>query len=71
MIVFVAATSAEADRVAELFDDAGVKYSERLDAALEDTSSRICYLGTVFEVDAGIAERCRQLLKDEGLEPEP
>ncbi len=67
MIVFVAATSAEADRVAELFDDAGVEYEERLDAALEDTSSRICYLGTAFEVSSELAEKCRQLLRDEGF----
>ncbi len=66
--VFVAATSAEADRVAQVLDDAGIEYSERLDAALEDTSSRICYLGTVFEVDRELADRCRKLLKDEGLE---
>lgn len=66
--VFVAATAGEADRVAQLLDDAGIRYSERLDAALEDTSSRICYLGTVFEVDPELADRCRQLLKNEGLE---
>jgi len=67
--IFVATTASEADRVARIFQDAGVKFTERLDAALEDASSRICYLGTVFEVDAGIAERCRQLLRDEGLDP--
>ncbi|HSP36048.1 MAG TPA: hypothetical protein VLU46_17180 [Thermoanaerobaculia bacterium] len=69
MIVYVAATAGDADRVARLFDDAGIAYSERLDAALAETEGRVCYLGTVFEVDAGIAERCRQLLRDEGYEP--
>jgi hypothetical protein len=65
--VIVAATAREADQVAQLFDDAGVEYSERLDAALEDTASRVCYLGTVFEVSAEDAARCRQLLKDAGF----
>lgn len=66
--VFVAATAGEADRVAQLLEDAGVEYSERLDAALDDPSSRICYLGTVFEVSSEAAERTRQLLKDEGFD---
>jgi hypothetical protein len=71
VIVYVATTAGDADRVARLFDDAGIEYHERLDASLEDTSSRICYLGTAFDVDAGIAERCRQLLRDEGLLQDP
>ena len=40
-----------------LFDDAGVKYSERLDAALEDTSSRICYLATELLKSDGFGAR--------------
>ncbi|HEX9160599.1 MAG TPA: hypothetical protein VF980_02745 [Thermoanaerobaculia bacterium] len=65
--VIVATTASEADKVARLFDDAGVEYSERLDATLEDTASRICYLGTVFEVDSRDIEKSRELLKDAGL----
>lgn len=65
--VFVAATASEADRVARVLEDAGVPYSERLDAALDDPSSRICYLGTVFEVSSDVADKCRQLLKERGF----
>ena len=65
--VFVAASAAEADRVARLLDDAGIAYNERLDANLEEASSRTCYLATLFEVDAAQAEKCRRLLTDEGL----
>jgi hypothetical protein len=65
--VFVAATAAEADQVARLLDDAGIPYAERLDASLSDTSSRICYLGTVFEVNEAETEACRRLLTDHGL----
>jgi hypothetical protein len=65
--VFVAPTAAEADQVARLLDDAGIRYEERLDASLHDTSSRICFLGTVFEVNVEEAEACRRLLTDHGL----
>ncbi len=63
----IAATAAEADQMVRLFDDAGIACNERLDADLEDTSSRICYLATVLEVDSARAERCRKLLTDIGL----
>ncbi|HSP15668.1 MAG TPA: hypothetical protein VLV78_13035 [Thermoanaerobaculia bacterium] len=66
--VFVAATAAEADEVSRLLDAAGIEYAERLDAALNDTSSRVCYLGTLFEVREEHAERSRRLIADEGLE---
>jgi hypothetical protein len=62
--VFVAPTAAEADQVARLLDDAGIRYEERLDASLHDTSGRICYLGTVFEVKVEDLERARRVIAE-------
>jgi hypothetical protein len=65
--IFVAANVREADFVERVLDDEGIEYSQRLEPSLNETSG-VCYQGTLFEVVASEADRCRRLLKEKGLE---
>lgn len=64
--IFLAANVREADAVERVLEDEGVDFKQRLEPALRE-SSGVCYQGTLFEVAAADAERCRSLLVGRGL----
>ena len=65
--IFITADMGEADSVERVLDDAGVRYSLRLDAIAREGGA--CYQGILYEVASDDAEKCRHLLLDRGLVP--
>ena len=65
--VFLAADTREADRVERVLEGAGVEYSVRLDAVMENEYRGPCYQGILYEVAAERAPECRRLILDKGL----
>ena len=65
--VFIAANVEEADFVERLLEGEEIEYEVRPETFVKKTSG-VCFQGLLFEVNAGRAVYCRQLLKDRGLE---
>ena len=65
--IFITADMREADSVERVLDDAGVRYSLRLDAIAREGGA--CYQGILYEVATDDAEKCRNLLLESGLIP--
>jgi hypothetical protein len=63
--IFITADMREADSVERVLDDAGVRYSLRLDAIPREGGA--CYQGILYEVAADDAQKCRRLMLDQGL----
>jgi len=65
--IFIAANVAEARFVERLLDAEEIKFEITPEAFLLEPSSNACLQGLMFEVLAGQAEYCRQLLTKRGL----
>jgi len=65
--IFITADMREADSVERVLDDAGVRYSLRMDAIPRDRGAR--YQAVLYEVATDDAEKCRNLLLESGLVP--
>ena len=65
--IFFAATAREADAVEQILEEEGIEFSQRL-AAMPHETSNVCFQGFLFEVPSEQAERCRQLLAENGFE---
>lgn len=64
--VFVAANTRQCDFIERLLEEKGIGYEIRPEAIPYDTS-RVCYLGVLYEVPVEQAESLRKLLEQVGL----
>ena len=65
--IFIAANTREVDFLEKLLDEAGVDYEVRPEA-FKHAITGACYQGLMFEVAPGVADRCRELIRERGLE---
>ena len=65
--IFITADMREADSVERVLEDAGVRYTLRLDAIAREGGA--CFQGILYEVATDEAEKCRRLIIDKGLVP--
>ena len=60
--VYIAANVAEAERVEQLLAREGIDFEIRPEASLGGAGDGTCLLGLLFEVPAGQAQHCRDVL---------
>ena len=65
--IFIAASTAEAERIEQLFDDEGIDFELTPEPFTQGLLTTSCALGLLFEVPSAEAERCRRLLANAGL----
>lgn len=65
--IFIAATSAEAERIEQLLEREGIEFELTPEPFVQGMLSTSCALGLLFEVAPEEAERCRGLLAGAGL----